>query len=296
MVGWDPTLDVEVSISEEYGRNWFTGGPRSLSYDQTSRVAKPFEGKGGLSISLDAAGAPAFAKYEGGDFYFATPPLRGAKRDLATCSGVKLQSDGVSLTVRDKTWPIIDVRVHPASRYGDGDGWVVLAYQKPTSYPRVRGDDYRVYRLQRFKDVDKNELWRLREESEGSYDVVSRCDLSDPNNAIDQSAFAALVAGNLGVRQPRVLTIVNKGAAEDIQLIPASPIRVDPSGETFLLRNESAFDVNFSGAMRPASGLLYSPKNGRTDEVEISALAGGNMKLVPYPGKEHFIDFITVAP
>ena len=51
--------------------------------------------------------------------------------------------------------------------------------------------------------------------------------------------------------------------------------------------------VLHTGEESPASGVIYAPRNGRIDELEISVLAGGFVRLVPYPGKEHIVQFVA---
>lgn len=283
MVRWDATLDVQISISEEYGRPWFKSDTKSLSYDTATRVARPASSQGAsLEINLDSSGVPVRAV--AGEF--TTPPVRGKTREIATCSGLTLSSDGATLSVAGKSWPILTVR-------STGTGWAILTSQPRASRRnRVRGDDLRAYNFRKFSSKWSLETYAYERGSQVHEDIA--CGQSD---VIDEGVLRELAAGNVTARSMRMLRIMNVGAAEDIQLDQGPLISMSPTGESFLLRNESAFDVEFSGALNPLHGVLYGATRGRAvEELEISVLPGGYMKLVPYPGREHLIEFVAGKP
>jgi hypothetical protein len=91
---------------------------------------------------------------------------------------------------------------------------------------------------------------------------------------------------------PIVVRIVDVGQAEDIQALPSSSIRLPLSGAPILVRNESSFDLTFSGAANPGQGWLFA-KSDTVDSLTFAVVPGDFLDFVPYPGRRLEVSFDT---
>jgi hypothetical protein len=106
-----------------------------------------------------------------------------------------------------------------------------------------------------------------------SDDVLKKCELVEIRSDT-----------NLVPTQPTLLQIRNTAQNSDIDVV--KEIQIPPAGAAIKIQNDSVFTVDFSGSVAPAQGQLKP-----NEFVIIKAMAGGTLKLSPYPGSDHYISF-----